>query len=156
MVIPDREEYLRIDKECEMVKAQIQKLVHKQTLEGFEALCSLLKDENIDALCEKDRDLFVLKRMSMILEQELLNGEERLLFENRSIDDVIEVYETVVLYLRRIEFDLPVELQICLLEYIQEQQLSMICILGIIQAAPYIYRKQKVWQAFCELVEVYC
>ena len=50
----------------------------------------------------------------------------------------------MVFLLRRIEFDFPQEYQEELLYYMNERNLSWVCVIGVIQGAPYLLAKEEV------------
>ncbi len=154
MKIEDREQFLQTKVEIEIIKKKISLYLDKQDRESFEKICALMEEKQSIEFAAEDRELYVLQIMTNVQRQEMIEGEHRCLFEGRDLKQVIELYQRLVFYLRRLEFGLSIEEQKELIDYMLREQLSAVCILGVIHAAKYIYAKEKTLQAFMTLLEM--
>lgn len=153
MNIMTREQYQELNKEVLEVKKQIECYLQRQTKEAYMKICEILNSDYCGKLLGQDRELFVLANMANIQQQEMIRGEKNCVFDKRGIKQIFDLYQDLVFYLRRLEFDLPIELQKEIVLYMSEQHLSAICIWGVIQMAPYIYNKEKTLNNFMNLLE---
>lgn len=153
MKIMTKEQFQELDKEIVVVKNQITEYLQKQSEEEFMQICDLLDTEQCGRLIGKDKELYVMGMMANIQRQEMTQGETHCVFDNRNIKQIVDLYQNLVFYLRRLEFDMPLELQKELVMYMGKQQVSAICIWGVIQMAPYIYSKEKTLRNFMNLLE---
>jgi len=153
MKIMTKEQFQELNKEIAEVKNLIAECLQKQSKEAFIQICDLLDTEQCGRLIGKDKELYVLGIMANIQRQEMAQGEASCVFDNRDIRQIVDLYQKLVFYLRRLEFDLPLELQKEIVLYMSEQHLSAICIWGVIQMAPYIYSKEKTLKNFLNLLE---
>lgn len=152
MKIMTKEQFQELDIEIAEVKNQIAECLQKQNKDAFMQVCDLLDTERCGRLIGKDRELYVLGMMANIARQEMTQGEEQCVFDNRDIKQVVDLYQNLVFYLRRLEFELSPELQKELVPYMNEKHLSAICIWGVIQMAPYIYSKEKTLKNFMNIL----
>ncbi len=153
MKIPSKEEIREIKKRIESIKAEIMILLERGTAESYTELCSLMEKENVMTLSGKDSELFIMEIMSNIQREEMKQNVSHCVFEGRNMQELEKLYRTIVFYLRRLEFDLEKELQQELLPYMLDQQLSIVCIYGVIQVTTYIYSKERTIKAFVNLLE---
>lgn len=153
MKIPSKEEMIESKEKANAVKERIVSLLETGTEESYKDLCTFMGNQEIINLSAKDRDLYILEIMSNIQRQEMEMNTENSIFMGRNIQELTDLYQRTVFYLRRLEFDFPKELQQEIVPYIMEQRLSMVCILGIIQGSKYIYAKEKTLNSFMTLLE---
>lgn len=153
MKIMTKEQFQKLNIEILEIKNQISEYLQKSNKEAFLQICDLMDTEQCGKLIGKDKELYVLGMMSNIARQEITQGENICVFNGRNIKQIVDLYQNLVFYLRRLEFDLPLELQKEFVSYMGEQQLSAICIWGVIQMAPYIYSKEKTLKNFMNLLE---
>lgn len=153
MKIMTNEQFQELNIEIVEIKNQISEYLQKQNKDTFLQVCDLLDTEQCGRLIGKDKELYVLGIMSNIARQEITQGEKLCVFNGRNIKQIVDLYQNLVFYLRRLEFDLPLELQREFVSYMGKQQLSAICIWGVIQMAPYIYCKEKTLTNFMNILE---
>lgn len=75
-------------------------------------------------------------------------------FYNRNVRELVDIYDQLIIFLRRIEFGLPEEYQNELLYYMKEKQISWVCVVGVISGAPYILEKEKVTDLFLKMLDI--
>ena len=152
MKIKNREQFFETKAEIAELKKTIEQLLEKQDFNSFREICELMEDKKSIALAAEDKELYILQIMTNIQRQEMAGEEARCLFEGRNIKQLVNLYQEVVFCLRRLEFDLPLEEQKELIDYMLKEQLSAVCIFGIVQAARYIYAKEKTLNSFMNLL----
>ena len=154
MKIKSREQFLETKKEVETLKQIIEKLLEQQDIGSYRKICCLMEEKKSVELASENQEIYILQIMTNIQRQEMADGETRTVFEGRNISRLLQVYRETVFYLRRLEFDLPLEDRKELIAYMLKEQLSGVCIFGILQAARYIYAKEKTLEAFMNLLEM--
>lgn len=140
MKIIRKAEYYQIQCKAMVIKKQIDQLIENKC---YIEVSNLLDQEESRDLAGKDAELFVLEIMNNIQKQEQELGESGI-FSERKVHELVDIYEQIVFFLRRIEFDFPEEYQNELLGYMVQQKLSWICVVGVAQGNPYILDKEKV------------
>ena len=133
---------------------RLEKLIDSLLVEGkcFEAVNLLQKDKNIE-LAGYNQKIYILYVLSRIERNEMSEDVSRLIFEGRSVQEIIKLYRIIGLYLRRIEFDFPLEYQIDFLNFILEEQISIFAIISIINCNTSIIQKDKVINGFKQILE---
>ena len=58
----------------------------------------------------------------------------------------------MVIYLRRIEFGFPLEIQCEMLDYINAEEISLTTVIGIIQKTIILHRKREIKEGFVRLL----
>lgn len=149
MKIIRKAEYHQIQCKAMAIKKQIDQLIEN---ECYIEVTDLLDQEESRELAGKDAELFVLEIMNNIQKQEQKLGKTGI-FCDRKVHEVVDIYEQIVLFLRRIEFDFPEEYQNELLCYMVQQKLSWICVVGVAQGNPYILDKEKVINKFLKMMK---
>lgn len=140
MEILKKQEYQQIKNDAKKIKYKINSLLKEKK---YVNVCKILDEKWVFELSGKNAELFVLQIMKNIQIQEQTMGM-RGIFYNRNINEIVDIYESMVLLLRRIEFDFPQEYQEELLYYMNERNLSWVCAIGVIQGAPYLLAKEEV------------
>lgn len=150
MKILEKKEYQEIHDMAEKVKKDIDRLLEQNKCEE---VCQLLDQQEMLKLSGKDPDLFALQIMENVQKKENAMGKKGV-FYNRNVRELVDIYEKLIIFLRRIEFGLPKEYQNELLHYMTEQQISWICVVGVISGAPYILCKEKVAKTFLKMLGI--
>lgn len=147
--IPSRDTVLKKQNESNVIKKTVDELFLSKK---YEEACQML-DENVTAeVAMFDQDLYILCLLSKVMQLEFSMNTKRKLFEGRTTHDVIVLFRRLVLFLRRIEFDLPKELQHEIRAYIMTEQISMVGVYGIINGAKSIRRKEEVWKKTSDII----
>lgn len=150
MKILEKKEYQKIHDMVEKEKKDIDRLLEKNKCKE---VCQLLDRQEMMILSGKDPDLFVLQIMKNIQKKENDMGKNGV-FYNRNICELVDIYDQLIIFLRRIEFGLPEEYQNELLYYMKEKQISWVCVVGVISGAPYILEKEKVTALFLKMLDM--
>lgn len=151
MAIYTKEQYRALYAESAKIKSKLEELLRSGE---YNNVFALLEEEKSEFLAGYDRVMYVMRLMAIIYKEEVENGIENYVLKNRTVQQIDVLYRTLVFYLRRLEFDLEDEEQMELLWYIREQGVSAVGVLGVINLAPYIYNKEKVWNRFLELINM--
>lgn len=150
MKILEKKEYKKIHDMVEKEKKDIDRLLEKNKCKEA---CQLLDRQEMMILSGKDPDLFVLQIMKNIQKKENDMGKNGV-FYNRNVRELVDIYDQLIIFLRRIEFGLPEEYQNELLYYMKEKQISRVCVVGVISGAPYILEKEKVTDLFLKMLDI--
>ena len=153
MAIPTREESVQSDKLACQIEDKIEALLVGATEENYYNICKLLDEEESVDISTKNQRIYILEMLGTILRAELQKGINPHIFVKRSIDDLISLYKKTVLLLRRIEFDFPLEYQMEIYEFIVEEQISLLAIVGIIQSSKILIDKDKIRNGLVELLQ---
>mgnify|MGYP000424982120 CR=1 FL=1 len=150
MKIIKKAEYHQIQCKAMAIKKQIDQLIENKC---YIEVSNLLDQEESRDLAGKDAELFALQIINNIHKQEQKLGRQGI-FCDRKVCELVDIYEQIVLFLRRIEFDFPEEYQNELLGYMVQQKLSWICVVGVAQGNPYILDKEKVINKFLKMMKI--
>ena len=149
MIIPTKEEITIINKKAEEIKNKINLILSKK---DYANIISLLSEEENHQIITHNTEIYILYLCSKAMEKEMYSSVDKLLFEGRNVDEVIRLYRVLSLYLRRIEFDLPLEYQKEMVRYIINEKISIVSVVEIIKNNSIILQKEKVFDGFKKLI----
>lgn len=149
MKIVSAEEYKAKQQECEDAIARVDLLLENGR---YEDACLLLDEQQICNLSLVNRKLHVMEIMKNIQRQESVS-KVRGVFEGRSVAAICELYQTLVCLLRRIEFRFPEQYQREILQYLDREEISLVCVIGITYGNPYILDKKGTMDRFYQLIQ---
>ena len=129
-------------------KAKIETCLQKG---DYSSLDNFLNSEETRELLGKDQELYIVGILSEVNKIETKNGICKGILYGRTLKDSVFVYKEVVLLLRRLEFDLPKEYQKELINYIYDNEISVIAVWAIIQGTKYLYAKEIIVERFKKL-----
>ena len=90
--------------------------------------------------------------MAIIANWEMSQNVEHHLFVGRTVKEIIQLYRMLSLYLRRIEFDLPLEYRREIVDYIISEKISTEAVLAVIQMNKSIICKDEVTDGLRKLL----
>ena len=153
MKIPTYQEMIKINNESEVLEKKINLLLEQPN--GSEQVIDLLLKRDVYDIALRNQRIFILIILAHVGKDEIANKERRQLFHNRKIDDLISLYQTLILLLRRIEFDFPSDYSVKAAEYIFSEQISATAVMGIIDGANIIIQKEKVRDGIIQILSEY-
>lgn len=111
----------------------------------------LLKIESVLSQVKKwNKELIVMHVLTQVFRREVENGISPTVFDySLDLDELVRHFVRLKLYVRRLEFDMPDDLQMELYEYCQQNGVSDYFLLYIIQQN--VFSPQKVCWRLCEL-----
>lgn len=151
MIIPTHEEMLSVNTKSIEIKNRINDIVLAGNVK-IEDLEVILRQEETRRLAGMNQDIYLICLISEIYREEKRQGEEKSIFDNRNIDEAIRVYRILSLYLRRIEFDFPMEQKSEIINYILNEKLSITAVFVVIMSNMAIIQKEKVINGFKEIL----
>lgn len=149
MEIISTEEYKIKQEECTAVMMQIDHLLKSKQ---YEKVCQMLDENRVFKLSLINRNLHILEIMKNIQRQEC-TSQVREVFAGRNVAQICELYQNLVRFLRRIEFDLPKTYQREILEYLDKEEISWVCVLGVVYGNPYILDEKGTVDRFYQLLQ---
>lgn len=135
--------------EARKIKNNIDDLIQK---ERYDEICVTLSKTETEDVALFDQELYILCMLAKVLELELQTDPEHNLFEDRTTTDIVMLFRKTVLFLRRIEFNLPKQFQIAIRDYFFDEKISMTALYGIIYGAKSIRRKEQVWKKVSDMI----
>ena len=142
MEIPTNQEIKEVNILAQNLEAELNHLLMNEK-DSMKAIDLLLKPET-EEIASKNQRIFILLILAHIGRMETEQNERNRLFDDRTTDDLIRLYQVMILLLRRIEFDLPGEYLKDVTDYIFSEKISATAIFGIISGARIIVQKDKV------------
>lgn len=140
MIIPTREEITLYNNKTEELDRIINTHLEKNE---YEQIIHLFDDRETQILTFKNSRAYVLQIIARLIKYEMdLTGKTS--FESRNTAQMIHIFRTVSLYLRRLEFDFPEDLQLELWHYSEQEKLSMELLIGILMNNTKLVQKQKI------------
>ena len=149
-MIPTHQDIKQINIEAELLENKVNELLMRQGT--YSGAMDLLLDSKASEIASYNQRIYILRILAQIGKIELERGEKKMLFHNRTTDDLITLYRTMVLCLRRIEFDFPGEFLNEIADFIVSENLSAIAIVGIIDSARVIIQKDKVRKGIVKIL----
>lgn len=120
--------------------------------EHYMEVCRFLLKEG-DEVSAWDQSMYILTLLAAIAEIESKMQADRYLFEGRTTAQLIRLYRRTVLYLRRIEFDLPAELQREGVDYMLAEQISIPALYGMIRSTRVLQQKEIITERLLGLMQ---
>ena len=151
MKIPTQEDiYLVNQKASKLEEIMDMHLKAKEYAQIF----NLLSTEENKTIAGNNQRIYILYIMFQLMALEIeLSGKTSL--EGKNVSQIIRNYQILTLYLRRIEFDFPNDLQIEILDYLKQEKVSLKIVTGIVTKNEVIIQKQKVINRLSEMVGSY-
>lgn len=149
-MIPTYQEIKKVNTDAEYLENKVNALLIQQgnCLEAID----ILLDQKASEIASYNQRIYILRILAQIGKIEVERCERKMLFPNRTTDELIILYRVMVLYLRRIEFDFPGEYVDEIAEFIVSENLSATAIVGIIDSARIIIQKNKVRKGIVKIL----
>ena len=119
---------------------------------GYKKAIEFLLSSQLQSLIEKNQNIYILHIMAIIANWEMSQNVEHHLFAGRTVKEIIQLYRMLSLYLRRIEFDLPLEYRREIVDYIISEKISTEAVLAVIQMNKSIICKDEVTDGLRKLL----
>lgn len=153
MQIPSREQCLENTAKAQLIEEKLNDLFKKDTAESYIEACDLLDREDTFEIAKQNQRIYILTIISIILRAEVENKIDNNICRRRSVDQIIEIYKAMVILLRRIEFDFPMELRMDILNVMESENISRLAAIGIINGSVILFQKEKLMQGLVALLE---
>lgn len=150
MEIPTYQEIKEVNDQAEKLENELNMLFMDER--DSQKAVELLLETKTAEIASKNQRIFILLILAHIVKLEIEQDEKNTLFENRTTDDLIRLYQIMVLLFRRIEFDLPVEYLGDVTDFILSEKISATAVFGIITSARIIVQKDKVRNGIMKLL----
>lgn len=151
MKIPTYEEIFTVNQRASVLEETINRhLISKE----YDQIFSLLSLEDNRAIAGSNQRIYILYMMFHLMALEIESSGTTSL-EGKSVSQIIRHYQILTLYLRRIEFDFPNNLQIEIMEYLSQEKIGLKIVVGIVNKNDVIIQKQKVINRLTEIVGNY-
>lgn len=121
--------------------------------EDYEKLERILDSKEASELLGKNQEMYILGILNWINKLERDNKVEKTILKGRTISEAVGIYRKIVLLLRRLEFDLPMDYQEEVVEYIRKNEISIIGVWAIVQCTKYLYAKDLIIERLNGLLE---
>ena len=149
MIIPTHDEIKQFNIEAEKLEKIVNNLLRQK---AYDQLVKRFENKEAKILACKNQKIHLLEIMVRLIQYEIVNTG-RTSLEGKDATQIIRIYQIVSLYLRRIEFDFPVNLQQELLLYLNQEGISLELLVGIIMNNTKIVHKQKIIKCLSGLIE---
>lgn len=153
MQIPSREQCLENTAKAQIIEEKLNDLFKKDTAESYIEACDLLDREDTFEIAKQNQRIYILTVISIILRAEVENKIDNNICRRRSVNQIIEIYKAMVILLRRIEFDFPMELRMDILNVMESENISRLAAIGIINGSVILFQKEKLMQGLVALLE---
>ncbi len=142
MLIPTYQEIKEVNSKAELLEKEVNRLILQQN-DDVTAI-DLLLEPKTSKIALYNQRIYILNLLAQIGRMETERGEVKRLFSNRNTDKLVDLYRTMVLLLRRIEFDLPSKYMRDIADFITSENLGATAVVGIINSSRVILQKDKV------------
>lgn len=150
MALLSCEQYKEINQIINHLENQIDMALSQK---DYALASKIISSEEVVSYSSHSSTLYTLRILNVIYLEELHQEINNHIFLDRNISQLIQTYIQLCFYLRRLEFDFPIELQKELISFIANEKLSFVCIIGTIKQSIYIYSKDLVLNQFRFLMQ---
>ncbi|MBQ0027009.1 MAG: LicD family protein [Lachnospiraceae bacterium] len=120
--------------------------------EDYQGFCNYIGQSDVQEYVSKNKTLFTLNILANIYLQEKEKRIENTILNGRDMEEVLRLYEMVTFCIRRVEFALEEDYILEAISFLIENSISLTCVIGIIYANVYFYRKEPL---VAKMVEIY-
>lgn len=152
MQIPSGKQCIENSIKAEAVEQQVMQLLMYDKPERYIEACDLLDGTECSEIAKQNQRIYILTIISVILRAEVKEGIDNNICRGRTIDEIIELYKVMVMLFRRMEFDMPSDLCMDILEVIRNQNISMMAAIGIVQSSTSLIDKEKIRKGLISLI----
>jgi len=148
MIIPTYEEIESYNEKSKELDKMINSYLEKNE---YESIYQIFDDKEMQLLTYKNQRAYLLKIIARLIKYETeLTGKTS--FAGRNTSESIRIYRIISLYLRRIEFAFPINLQKELLIYARKERISLELLIGIIMNNTKIIKKEEIIAQLSRLI----
>lgn len=148
MVIPTYEEIESYNIKSEELDKKINAYLKEN---NYASIYLLFDNRETQILTFKNQRAYMLQIMANLIKYET-DSIGNTSFKGRDTSEIIRIYRIISLYLRRIEFNFPSDLQKELLIYLHQEKVSLELVIGIIVNNSKIIHKKEIITQLSELV----
>lgn len=152
MQIPSREQCIENSINADAIEKQVMQLLMYDKPERYIEACDLLDSNKCSEIAKHNQRIYILTIISVILRAEVKEGIDNNICRGRTIDEIIELYKVMVMLFRRMEFDMPSDLCMDILEVIRNENISMMAAIGIVQSSTSLIDKEKIRKGLISLI----
>ncbi|MCR5849034.1 MAG: hypothetical protein K6G75_13095 [Lachnospiraceae bacterium] len=153
MFIPTYEEMSTINEKALKIEKSIESLLSDKR--DYDEIEKILSRDEIQEIALRNQRIYIFYSIFDIFVEEKNQNVDCTLLDYRTIDEAINVYKILSLYLRRIEFDLPEIQKNEIISYILRERISMVAVMGIIKSNKRIIQKEKIINGLKEILMNY-
>jgi len=150
MKVPTYDEMVKYNSEAKDLEMLINTLI---TENRYNDIYEILETKESKEIAGRNQTIYILYILSQIMHFEIPQNVDRILFEGRDSEEAIRLYRNLSMYLRRIEFDLPIEYQKEIVDYILSERISVVAIMYVIKYNGSIHQKEKVTLGLKKILE---
>lgn len=121
---------------------------------NYPGFCEYIGTKEVQEYVSKNKCLFIMNILANIYMQEKEKQIENTILENRTIEEVTELYEMINFCIRRVEFGLEEDYILEAAGFLIENRISLTCVIGIIYANVYFYQKEMITGKMVELYNI--
>ncbi len=140
MIIPTHDEIVTVISQASKLEKTINDLLEKEEYEG---IMDIFAKPEIAKVIGRNQNIYILSIMTRLIMVEIKKTGKTSL-QGKNTSQIIRIYKILTLYLRRIEFNLPINLQAEIVDYIKQEKLSLPIVVGIISNNSVIIQKQAI------------
>ena len=148
MVIPTYEEIESYNTKSGELDKKINAYLREN---DYASLYSLLDNKETQLLTYKNQRAYMLRIITQLIKYEI-DSTGNTSFEGRNTSEIIRIYKNISMYLRRIEFNFPIDLQKRILIYMREEKVSIELVIGIIMNNTKIVHRKEIINKLSELI----
>lgn len=141
MIIPTHDELAEVMIRATEFEREINDLLERGQ---YGEILDRFKHDDIKSIAGRNQRIYILSIMIQLIIMEITKTGKTTL-EGSDISRLVRIFKILTLYLRRIEFDLPIEQQMEIVEYVKQEEISLPIVVGVISNNSVIIQKQKIF-----------
>lgn len=143
MIIPSHDELKEVMHKAVDFEIEINDFLVKR---DYAKIMDRFKQQEIKEILGRNQRIYILSIMIRLIVVEIEKSGKTTL-EGRDTSQLIRLFRILTLYLRRIEFDFPYNLQNEIVNYIKQEKIGLPIVIGVIANNSVIIQKQKIFDS---------
>lgn len=118
--------------------------------EAQKKICDILMDDSAALLFKGSKKLMCARIFSDVVLKHLEKGKTQTVFSSRNLTELEALYQELVFRLRRIEFDLDIDIEKDIFMFLTEQKIGIDELVAVLYGTLYLYGRDKIWSRITE------
>lgn len=140
------EDICKLKEGAQELENVINTLLEAGGADNYSKVCEIIKTDVAAVFFQVSRPLIVVRILATVEENQLAKGFKITIFSGRNLYALEELYQEIVFRLRRIEFDMDVDIKNDILQYMVDMSLSLDALIAVLHGTTYLYSKEKIWR----------
>lgn len=139
------EDVRKLQESARELESVVNTLLEAGGYDNYRQVCMILKSDQAEVLFQVSKSLMVARIFTTVEELQLSKGSEVTVFCGRNLCELEALYQEIVFRLRRIEFEIEIDIKKDIFQFLIDEKLSVDVLIAVLQGTTYLYSKDKIW-----------